>query len=54
MLKRLLVALVGAAMGGLGGLVVALMGAGNLAILLGGVLGALVFSLAAPRAGRAA
>ena len=54
MLKRLLVALVGMAMGGLAGLVVALMGAGNLAIVLGAVLGGLVFSIAAPRMGRAA
>ena len=54
MLKRLLVALVGMAMGGLVGLVVALMGAGNPAILLGAVLGGLVFSIVAPRVGRAA
>jgi glucose uptake protein GlcU len=54
MLKRLLVALVGMAMGGLAGLVVMLMGAGNLAILLGAALGGLVFSIAAPRMGRAA
>jgi glucose uptake protein GlcU len=54
MVKRLLVALVGMAMGGLAGLVVALMGAGNLAILLGAALGGLVFSIAAPRLGRAA
>jgi glucose uptake protein GlcU len=54
MLKRLLVALVGMAMGGLAGLVVALMGAGNIAIVLGAALGGLVFSIAAPRVGRAA
>jgi glucose uptake protein GlcU len=54
MLRRLLVALVGMAMGGLAGLVVALMGAGNPAILLGAALGGLVFSIAAPRMGRAA
>jgi Na+(H+)/acetate symporter ActP len=54
MLKRLMVALVGMAMGGLAGLVVALMGAGNLAIILGAALGGLVFSVAAPRVGRAA
>ena len=54
MLRRLLVALVGMAMGGLAGLAVALMGAGNLAILLGAALGGLVFSIAAPRMGRAA
>ncbi len=54
MLRRLVVALVGMAMGGLAGLVVALMGAGNLAVILGAVLGGLVFSIAAPRVGRAA
>jgi glucose uptake protein GlcU len=54
MLKRLVVTLVGMAMGGLAGLVVALMGAGNLAVILGAVLGGLVFSIAAPRVGRAA
>ena len=54
MLKRLMVALVGMAMGGLAGLVVALMGAGNLAIVLGAAVGGLVFSIAAPRVGRAA
>jgi glucose uptake protein GlcU len=54
MLKRLVVALVGMAMGGLAGLVVALMGAGNLAIILGAVVGGLIFSIAAPRVGRAA
>jgi hypothetical protein len=54
MFKRLLVALVGTAMGGLAGLLVALMGAGNLAIILGAVLGGLIFSIALPRLGRAA
>ena len=54
MLKRLLVALVGMAMGGLAGLIVAAMGVGNKAILLGAALGGVVFSIAAPRMGRAA
>jgi len=54
MLKRLVVALVGMAMGGLAGLLVALMGAGNLAIILGAVVGGLVFSVALPRVGRTA
>ena len=54
MLKRLVVALVGMAMGGLAGLVVALLGAGNLAIVLGAALGGLVFSIAAPGVGRPA
>ena len=54
MLKRLLVALVGMAMGGLAGLIVDLMGAGNPAILVGAVLGGLIFSIAVPRVGRAA
>ncbi len=54
MLKRLLVALVGMAMGGLAGLLFDLMGAGNPAILVGAALGGLVFSIAAPRVGRAA
>jgi glucose uptake protein GlcU len=54
MLKRLLVALVGMAMGGLAGLLVDLMGVGNPAILVGAALGGLVFSIAAPRVGRAA
>ena len=53
MLKRLMVALVGMAMGGLAGLLIALAGAGNLAIILGAVVGGLVFSIAAPRVGRA-
>jgi glucose uptake protein GlcU len=54
MIKRLLVALVGMAMGGLAGLMVDLMGVGNPAILIGAALGGLVFSIAAPRVGRAA
>jgi len=54
MLRRLLVALVCMAMDGLAGLGVALIGAGNLAIILGAALGGLVFSIAAPRVGRAA
>jgi len=54
MLKRLVVALVGMAMGGLAGLAVALMGAGNVAIIVGAAVGGLVFSVAAPRVGRAA
>jgi len=54
MIKRLLVAVVGMAMGGLVGLLVAWLGAGNLAILLGAALGGLLFSVAAPRMGRAA
>ena len=54
MIKRLLVALVGMAMGGLAGLPVALLGAGNLAILLGAALGGVLFSFAAPRLGRTA
>jgi glucose uptake protein GlcU len=54
MVKRLVVALVGMAMGGLAGMVVALMGAGNIAIILGAALGGLVFSIAAPRLGPAA
>ena len=54
MIKRLLVAVVGMAMGGLVGLLVAWLGAGNLAILFGAVLGGLLFSVAAPRMGRAA
>ena len=53
MIKRILVALVGMAMGGLIGLLVDLLGAGNLAILLGAALGGLVFSIAAPRVGPA-
>jgi len=53
-IKRLLVAVVGMGMGGLIGLLVALLGAGNPAILWGAALGGLVFSLAAPRIGRAA
>lgn len=54
MIKKLLVAVVGMGMGGLAGLLVALLGVGNAAIVWGAVLGALVFSLAAPRIGRAA
>jgi hypothetical protein len=54
MLKRLVVAMVGMAMGGLVGLGIALMGAGNPAIIVGAVLGGLVFSIALPRVGRAA
>ena len=54
MIKRILVAVVGMAMGGLAGLLVAWLGAGNLAILLGAAVGGLLFSLAAPRIGRAA
>jgi hypothetical protein len=52
MLRRLLVALVGMAMGGMVGLGAELMGLGNAAILLGAVLGGLIFSIVAPRAGR--
>jgi glucose uptake protein GlcU len=54
MVKRLLVALVGMAMGGLAGLLVAFMGVGNRAIIVGAVLGGLVFSIVAPRVGRPA
>jgi hypothetical protein len=54
MIKTILVALVGMGMGAMVGLLAALLGAGNLAILMGAVLGGLVFSLAAPRIGRAA
>jgi glucose uptake protein GlcU len=54
MIKAILVALVGMGMGGMVGLLVDLLGAGNLAILLGAALGGLVFSFAAPRIGRAA
>jgi len=54
MIKRLLVAIVGMAMGGLAGLLVAYLGAGNLAILLGAAVGGLLFFFAAPRMGRAA
>jgi hypothetical protein len=54
MIKTILVALVGMGMGALVGLLAALLGAGNLAIFLGAVLGGLVFSFAAPRIGRAA
>jgi hypothetical protein len=41
---------VGMAMGGLVGLLVAFLGAGNAAILWGAALGGLVFAFAAPRA----
>jgi len=54
MIKRLLVAVVGMGMGGLAGLLVAMLGVGNVAIVGGAVLGAVVFSVAAPRIGRAA
>ena len=54
MLKKLLVALVGMAMGALVGVGAAMMGLGNAAILAGAALGGVVFSIAAPRAGRAA
>jgi hypothetical protein len=53
MLKGLVVALVGMAMGGLAGLAIALMGAGNWAIIAGAAVGGLVFSIGAPRVGRA-
>jgi len=54
MIKAILVALVGMGMGAMVGLLVALLGGGNLAILLGAALGGLVFSIAAPRLGRTA
>jgi len=54
MLKKILVALVGTAMGGLIGLGADFMGAGKLAIMAGAAVGGLVFLIAAPRAGRAA
>ena len=54
MIKRLLVALVGMAMGGLVGLMIAFMGAGNLAIIVGAIAGALLFSFGAARADRTA
>ena len=53
MIKRLLAAVVGMAMGGLVGLLVAWLGAGNLAILLGAAAGGLLFLFAAPRMGPA-
>jgi len=53
MLKRLVVALVGMAMGGLVGLVGALLGYGNSAILMGAVIGGVAFSVGSPRAGKA-
>jgi hypothetical protein len=54
MIKAILVALVGMGMGAMVGLLAALLGAGNLAIVLGAAAGGLVFSVAAPRIGRAA
>jgi len=42
------------AMGGLAGLVVALLGAGNRAILLGAAVGAVLFAFVAPRLGGSA
>jgi hypothetical protein len=53
-IKRVLVAVVGMAMGGLVGLLVSLLGLGNLAIFLGVVLGGLIFFFAVPRMGGAA
>jgi hypothetical protein len=53
MLRRVLVALVGMAMGGLIGVGAAMAGLGNAAIVVSAVLGGLVFSIAAPRVGRA-
>ena len=49
MWKKLLLAIVGSAMGAMAGLIVALMGAGNLAIVGGAVVGACVFVYAVPR-----
>ncbi len=49
MAKRLLGAVVGLAMGGLVGLVGALLGGGNTAVIVGGILGAIIF-FAAPGA----
>ena len=49
MVKRLLLAIVGTAMGGLAGLLVAFLGAGNLAIFLGAAAGAVVFAFVLPR-----
>ncbi len=54
MIKTILVALVGMGMGGMVGLLADVLGAGNLAIVLGAAAGGLVFSVAAPRIGRAA
>jgi hypothetical protein len=51
MWKKLLLAIVGMAMGALAGLIVALLGAGNLAILAGAAVGACVFVYAVPRLG---
>ncbi|MGA2134485.1 MAG: hypothetical protein ABSH50_19515 [Bryobacteraceae bacterium] len=53
MLKRLVVALVGMAMGAMIGLGAAMMGLGNVAILVGAALGAVAFSIGAARVGRA-
>jgi hypothetical protein len=52
MLKKVLVALVGTAMGGLVGLGAALLGAGSVAIVAGAVLGGLLFSIGVPWLGR--
>ena len=49
MLKRLLLAVVGMAMGGLAGLLFDLIGLGNAAIVFGALAGGLIFALAAPR-----
>jgi len=49
MFKKLLLVIVGMAMGALAGLIVALMGVGNLAIVAGAVVGACVFVYAVPR-----
>jgi len=54
MLKKLAVALVGMAMGALAGVFVAMMGAGNLAIILGAAAGAAAFSIGISRAGKSA
>ena len=54
MVKTILLALVGMGMGAMVGLLAALFGAGNLAILLGAAMGGLVFCIVAPRIGRAA
>jgi len=42
MAKRIMVAVVGAGIGSLLGLIVAAMGVGNIALLVGGLLGAIV------------
>jgi hypothetical protein len=54
MVKRILVAVVGMGMGAMAGLIVALLGVGNAAVVWGAAVGGVVFSLAAPRMGRAA